>query len=30
MVTFKDIVIVALLRRMGGPQYLEWDELLKL
>ncbi len=27
MVTFKDIVIVALLRRMGGPQYLEWDEL---
>ena len=27
MDTFKDSVIVALLRRMGAPQYLEWDEL---
>jgi len=27
MVTFRDSVIAALLRRMGGPQYLEWDEL---
>ena len=27
MATFRDTVIVALLRRMGGPQYLEYDEL---
>jgi hypothetical protein len=27
MGTDRDIVIIALLRRMGGPQYLEWDEL---
>jgi hypothetical protein len=27
MATFRDVVIVALLRRMGGAQYLERDEL---
>lgn len=27
MATFRDAVIVALLRRMGGTQYLERDEL---
>jgi len=27
MVPVRDIVIIALLKRMGGAQYLEWDEL---
>lgn len=27
MVPVRDIVIMALLKRMGGTQYLEWDEL---
>ena len=30
MANFKDNVLVALLKRMGGPQYLESDELRRI